>query len=481
MVKINFVDTVKPKTKLFLQKTANENLAVLNNFEKVDEKLSDETQTFIDLPPILFDYQAEFLEALDDEKWKILVWSKSRRIGATHAIAAHAVISASLSTGKNFFYIGTSLQMAKEFISSCQYWAEHFNFIANQVEESLYESETDQILSLRLNFNSGFKVMALSSKPTSIRGLQGDVLIDEFAFLQNQLEFLKAVKSMLIWGGKVMIVSTHDGIDNEFNLLVESIKKGDEEYYLQETTFKQAIEQGLYRRICLMSGVDWTLEKEFEFVKEIYKQYGHGASEELDCIPSVDSQNSIFDSNWFIKISRNDLPKTFDYQVFAWDFASTEKREDNDPCFTVGIHLGKKNSKYYILGYKYTRSDPKSTQDFVVREIKRMSRGVAIAIELEGGSQSVLWLENSFKPLLKDYRVKAVRPEGDKAIRSLPCAEDCQEGNMYIINESWADDFIKNISRFRGIPGVPLITDTGDSFSLAHTMAKKGLVGLLGT
>lgn len=371
--------------------------------------------------------------------------------------------------------------MAKEFISSCQYWAEHFNFVASKLEESFYSNETDQILSLRLNFNSGFKIMALSSKPTSIRGLQGDVLIDEFAFLQNQLDFLKAVKSMLIWGGKVMIVSTHDGIDNEFNLLVESIKKGNEDYYLQETTFKDAINQGLYKRICLMSDQSWSLEKEFEFVKEIYKQYGHGASEELDCVPSVDSANSIFDANWFKKIPRSELPKYFDYQVFAWDFASTEKREDNDPCFTVGVHLAKKKNDFYILGYKFIRTDPKSTQNFVVREIERVDKKIAIAIELEGGSQSVLWLENSFKPLLKSYRIKAVRPEGDKAIRSLPCAETCQEGNMYIVNESWGDEFVKNISRFRGIPGVPLITDTGDAFSLAHSMAKKGIVGLLGT
>ena len=50
-------------------------------------------------------------------------------------------------------------------------------------------------------------------------------------------------------------------------------------------TFDEAVEQGLYRRICLRLGKDWTPQGEAAWCKEIRDFYGEDASEELDCIP----------------------------------------------------------------------------------------------------------------------------------------------------------------------------------------------------
>jgi phage FluMu gp28-like protein len=54
-------------------------------------------------------------------------------------------------------------------------------------------------------------------------------------------------------------------------------------------TLDDAIAQGLYERICLMTGRNWTPEAEAEWRAGIYKVYGADADEELRCIPSLSS------------------------------------------------------------------------------------------------------------------------------------------------------------------------------------------------
>ncbi|WP_237172075.1 hypothetical protein [Pandoraea norimbergensis] len=63
--------------------------------------------------------------------------------------------------------------------------------------------------------------MALTSRPSNLRGRQGTIVIDEAAFHDQLSELLKAALAMLIWGGRVRVISTHNGTDNAFNELVK--------------------------------------------------------------------------------------------------------------------------------------------------------------------------------------------------------------------------------------------------------------------
>ncbi|WP_420056809.1 hypothetical protein [Escherichia coli] len=51
-------------------------------------------------------------------------------------------------------------------------------------------------------FASGFKVKALSSNPSNIRGMQGNVTIDEAAFHEKLDELLKAVLPLKTWAAR---------------------------------------------------------------------------------------------------------------------------------------------------------------------------------------------------------------------------------------------------------------------------------------
>lgn len=244
------------------------------------------------IPDVLLPSQKRLLQST--ASYALTVSDKSRRIGFTWAIAADAVLASGaqkVAGGMDTLYIGYNLDMAREFIDTCAMWAKAFMPACSEVSEFLFVEEGDKgadraIKAFRIAFASGFEIVALSSRPRSLRGRQGYVILDEFAFHDDAEGLLKAAMALLIWGGKVLVISTHDGVDNPFNQLIEEIRTGKRPGNVVRCTFDQAIEEGLYQRICLMTGREWSPEAEAKWRAEIRAFYGDDAAEELDCIPA---------------------------------------------------------------------------------------------------------------------------------------------------------------------------------------------------
>lgn len=239
---------------------------------------------------VLLPYQKEGLQATSQHN--VVLWEKSRRIGATWGIGADAVLTSGAQRsagGMDTLYIGYNLDMAREFIDTCAMWAKAFGKVGSSVEEFLFRDKTEDgekdIQAFRINFASGFEIVALASRPRSLRGRQGYVIVDEAAFHDDLAELLKAALALLIWGGKVLVISTHDGADNHFNELIQDIRAGKRKYKLIRTTFDDALEQGLFRRICLVKGDEWSVDAERRWRQDIIDFYGDAAEEELFCIP----------------------------------------------------------------------------------------------------------------------------------------------------------------------------------------------------
>ena len=248
-----------------------------------------------DLPAVLLPYQQEWIT--DDAQLKI--GEKSRRIGLTWAEAADdALIAAADKSagGQNVYYIGYNQDMGLEYIEACAMWAKAFNYAASEMEEGIWEedSEDKHIKTFTIRFpESGHRIVALSSRPANLRGKQGVIVIDEGAFHDKLDELLKAALALLIWGGKVRLISTHDGEENPFNELVNEIKNGTRKGSVHRTTFKEAVEQGLYKRVCIRLGKEWTEDNERNWVQGVYDFYGDDATEELDVVPKAGSGSYI--------------------------------------------------------------------------------------------------------------------------------------------------------------------------------------------
>lgn len=244
---------------------------------------------------VLLPYQAELLEAVSTHA--LVATDKSRRIGATWGIGALAVLTSSLRKsdgGMDTLYIGYNLDMAGEFIDTCAMWAKAFGHACSEVGEFLFKDQDEKgaeraIQAYRITFASGFEVVALSSRPRSLRGRQGFVILDEFAFHDDPNALLKAAFALRIWGGRVLVISTHNGVDNPFNELLNDIRSGKKPGKVVRVTFDDAIEQGLFERISQVTGKVWSPEAEAAWRAEVRGLYGADASEELDCIPAQGS------------------------------------------------------------------------------------------------------------------------------------------------------------------------------------------------
>lgn len=145
------------------------------------------------------------------------------------------------------------------------------------------------IHAFRIRFASGFEVLAPSSAPRTLRGKQGLVIIDEAAFVESLKELLKAALAFLMRGGQVFVCSTHNGAENDFNVPVQDVLGGRLPYHHLHIDFDKALQEGLYQRICLVTGQEWSPETEARWRQEIIDFYGDGADEELFCVPSLGS------------------------------------------------------------------------------------------------------------------------------------------------------------------------------------------------
>ncbi|WP_246674408.1 phage tail tip lysozyme [Mesorhizobium sp. B4-1-1] len=221
-------------------------------------------------PNVLLPYQAKTVELLESTACKVLFVEKSRRIGLTWGLAAYAALRASRAKdagGMDAMYISYSQEMTREFIDACAMWARAYASAAISQDEFLFDdtdpahpTETRQIQAFRIRFASGFEILALSSAPRTLRGKQGLVIIDEAAFVDSLKELLKAALAFLMWGGQVVVCSTHNGTDNEFNVQVQDILGERSKFKHLRIDFDQALLDGLYQRICLVTGKEWSPE-----------------------------------------------------------------------------------------------------------------------------------------------------------------------------------------------------------------------------
>jgi len=256
-----------------------------------DESLDLSTDDYFpDDEPVLLPYQARWFE--DESEVKIA--EKSRRTGLTWAEAASNVVTAAKPKrrgGRNVYYVGSRQEMALEYIAACGLFAKAFNQLADHYEAGIFKDEdgSREILSYTIKFpHSGHKITALSSRPSNLRGMQGDVVIDEAAFHDSLHELLKAAMALTMWGARVRIISTHNGVDNEYNQYIEDARAGRKTYSVHRITLDDALKDGLYKRICFVTNKPWSQEAENAWREKLIKNAPskEAADEEYFCIPS---------------------------------------------------------------------------------------------------------------------------------------------------------------------------------------------------
>lgn len=237
---------------------------------------------------ILLPYQARWVE----DQTQVKVWEKSRRIGASYCEAADDVLHAAAAEGGgNVGYISYNKSMTASYISDCAKWAKAFGKAAGQIGESVFRRDDDKDIHVfDLQFASGHSIQAFSGNPRNLRsfGRPGDVVVvDEAAFIDDLGELLKAAMAVTVWGGAIRILSTHNGEDNPFNELIRDTRGGRYRHSIHRTTIDDALDDGLYRRICTVTGQTWSAEGEEQWQAELIQRYRPNEDEELYAIPAM--------------------------------------------------------------------------------------------------------------------------------------------------------------------------------------------------
>lgn len=344
--------------------------------------------------PILLGYQGRWVADTADVK----VAEKSRRIGLTWAEAFDCVTIAAAARGQggmNCFYIGYNFEMAREFISACAMWAKHLQGALDDAGtgEFLFldtddHGDTRAIKAFRIVFASGFSIIALPSRPRSLRGMQGVVILDEAAFHDDLGEMIKAAMALLMWGGKVRIISTHDGASNPFNDLVQEIRAGRKPYGLHRITLDDALQDGLYRRICTSTGKAWSPGAETEWRDGLIARYAPNHDEELFCVPAQGS-GSYFTLSMLEAAANDNVPVLrFGHELPA-DFGlkSDDERERvvqewiDDTLLPVLRRLSPDDPS--AIGGDFARSGDVSAR-YVYQTDRANRRRTALILELRG-------------------------------------------------------------------------------------------------
>ena len=183
-----------------------------------------------------------------------LIKEKSRRIGMTYAESYKKVRRCVTRKNWAVWFSSADESAAREFILYCETWAKVFNVVAENLGEVLLDPK-DDIRAFVLEIpKTGGRINALRSNPRAFRSKGGEVVLDEFAFHEDQQALWKAARPATTWGFPLTILSTHNGKQCLYYRILEEAKsklaRGERTpWSVHSTTIQQAVADGLADKI----------------------------------------------------------------------------------------------------------------------------------------------------------------------------------------------------------------------------------------
>ncbi len=186
---------------------------------------------------ILLAYQKRFVHFCDDNRYVAVL--KGRQSGFTFALALWAV-RRRLKKNTDCYYVSRVERSAKLFAAYCAKWARIFNVIVQS--EVIREKD---ITTTTLSFPNGSKIQVMPSGENVVRGLPGDVILDEAAYAEDAAAFYDATFPTTQAGHSFIIVSTRGYDGCWFNGLFDKADKADSIFKPFKCLMDDAVNEGL--------------------------------------------------------------------------------------------------------------------------------------------------------------------------------------------------------------------------------------------
>ena len=190
-------------------------------------------------------YQERYL----DDQARLKIVEKSRRIGFTYVQSYEDVRDACRADGgMDVWFSSADKSAAEEYIRYCERWVKLFDAAARLLGEVVLDSEND-VKALVIELSNGHRINAMTSNPRRFRSKGGKVVLDEYAFHDDQRAMWKAASPAITWGYPMRVLSTHNGRSCMYYQRVEEARKPGSRWHLHTITLEDAVAAGLVDKI----------------------------------------------------------------------------------------------------------------------------------------------------------------------------------------------------------------------------------------
>lgn len=194
-------------------------------------------------------YQIRWL--LDRSMQKI--WEKTRRGGMTYAQSYEDVDDCVKQPKLPVWFSSADESAAREYIYYCEQWVKVFGAVAQSLGSIVIDAEKG-IKAFVIEFSNGSRIHALCSNPKAFRSKGGKVVLDEFAWHDDQDGMWAAAEPVTTWGYPVRVLSTHNGKQCRFFRMLDEAKKelaatGHSVWSVHTTPIQLAVAEGLADKI----------------------------------------------------------------------------------------------------------------------------------------------------------------------------------------------------------------------------------------
>lgn len=170
----------------------------------------------------LFDYQEQLVRDYQSERFNIIL--KARQLGISEITAAYACWRMLFRRDQNILVMATKSETAKNIIKKVA-------LALKKLPQWLLLADitTDNKLSIELNNGSQIKAIATSDDAGRSEALSL-LIIDEAAFIKGLDELWTGLLPTVTAGGKVIVLSTPNGVGNKFHQLYTESEQGVNEF-----------------------------------------------------------------------------------------------------------------------------------------------------------------------------------------------------------------------------------------------------------
>lgn len=321
------------------------------------DKPSEFLEAFWTLPngkaPKLYDYQKEFLDyPYKEGPRRLEIVNKSRQTGfSTVCLTGRAFHESYFALAPKTMFVSASERQAIELL-------EHVKNAIDALPQQLRPQLTkDKEIQLRMK--NGCEIISVPQSESSIRGYNGNIILDEFAFQKKDRQIWSALLPSLRGGNRITVNSTPMGKGNEYYRLWSL---SDEPGYAENTPLGQQ-----WKRFT----IPWWLCKDIAIDIELYKaNLTEMAFKQEYCCEFIDEATAFFTFDLIASAVDEEMVNAKGYAgknkiTFGIDLA----RKNDETVIVVTEHL-ENNAKRVIALEPLVRKDYTTQYNYITRMIE---------------------------------------------------------------------------------------------------------------